>query len=376
MAYRETRNGKDTGYFYGEALVTPPGKAQIRFRQRFDTMKAAQGYEVYVKLMGEEPPVVGRVSSGHTFASVAKAAEAKGGPGGYWLAGKDRSVIQRVRHVVSIVGHIDIVDFQRSDFQLIVDDLRKRPPKADRVNGEATLSNSTINRYLQACSAVLTFAVNEGYRDSKPKIPKLPVEENERDILHSMEQEDAVVRVMKANGDVVEALCVRALAQSGMRSSELLVRLRPHQITIETDDEQNEVGVISLQGKQTKGKVARTTYMDPDLAKDVRAVIAAGRMPTPAHLLSTFKKARDACGYGKNLVIHSLRHTANTRMRNAGIDIKIRMQRLGHKNEATSNRYSHVNNTDQLEAEKKLRKARGDRPQNSEVVPFRPKLTG
>lgn len=375
MAYAEKRDGKPTGRFWGEALVTPKGKPQVRFKQAFDTLKAAQGYEVYVKLMGEEPPVVGRALSGHTFADVARECKAKGGPTGKWLSGKDHSIVQRVDHVVGIVGHMDIVDFKRGDYQLIVDDLRKRPPNAERQAG-ATISNATINRYLNACSSVLSFAVLAEYRESKPKVPRLPVTENPRGIIHTYDQEEAILRAMRAAGDTVGAVCVQVLLDTGLRSSELLTKLRPDQIVTETDGEQNTTTMIRLDANQTKNGTARKVPIDPDLAREIRAIIASGTRPTPAQLLKQFKKARDACGDQKNLVIHSLRHTRNTRMRKAGVDIKIRMKSLGHKDVATSMRYDHIDDADLLEAAKKVEQARGDQQQKGDVVPFRTKLTG
>lgn len=376
MAYAEKREGKLTGMWYGEAFPIINGKKE-RKRFRFDTKKQAEGFEVYVRLTGTMPPTMDEgPTSGRTFAEVAKECKLKGGPKGKWLSGKDHSIIQRVDHVAGIVGNIDIAAFKRADFQLIVDDLRKRPPSASnpKLRGPGknneTLTNATINRYLNAASAVLTFAVKAEYRDSKPETPQLPEEENERAILQNDDQEANILRVMETNGDRVEALCVRALVQSGMRSSELLKRLKPHQITIETDDEQIEFGCITLEGKNTKNKDARKTYIDPQLAREVRAIIAKGEMPSPAHLLTRFKVARDFCGYPENLVIHSLRHTTNTRMRKEGVDIKIRMKMLGQKTVSTSMRYDHIDDADQLEAAKKLKNRRGKSAETAEVLPF------
>jgi hypothetical protein len=131
----------------------------------------------------------------------------------------------------------------------------------------------------------------------KPETPLLEEDENLRDIIRSYDQEEAVLSVMEANGDHIEALCVRVLVESGLRSGELTKRVQPAQITIETDAEQNEVGRISLRGKQTKGKEHRSVTIPANLAREVRAVIASGKMPSGAHLLNMFKKARDYCGY-------------------------------------------------------------------------------
>jgi hypothetical protein len=58
MAYNEKRHGKPTGTFVGE--VYRKGKT---FRRRFKTKKDAEGYELYVKLTGEEPPTLENTQS-------------------------------------------------------------------------------------------------------------------------------------------------------------------------------------------------------------------------------------------------------------------------------------------------------------------------
>lgn len=79
MAYAETRDGKLTGFWYGEVDLRHKGGG--RFRRRFETKKAAVGYEAYVKATGEEPPGAAEGDvSGRTFASVAEECKAAGGP--------------------------------------------------------------------------------------------------------------------------------------------------------------------------------------------------------------------------------------------------------------------------------------------------------
>jgi integrase len=92
----------------------------------------------------------------------------------------------------------------------------------------------------------------------------------------------------------------------------------------------------------------------------------------PDKLLDNFKSARDRAGYPSNLVIHSLRHTRNTRLSKVEPDIKNRMQILGQKTVSTNLRYTHVFDKDQLAVAKKLEKRAGDRSKNTpaQVVDF------
>ena len=54
MPHAEKRDGKLTGFWYGE--VDRRHKGGERFRRRFETKGKAEGYEAYVKATGEEPP--------------------------------------------------------------------------------------------------------------------------------------------------------------------------------------------------------------------------------------------------------------------------------------------------------------------------------
>src|ERR1700693_515086 len=79
MPHAEKRDGKLTGFWYGE--VDRRHKGGERFRRRFETKAKAEGYEAYVKATGEEPP--GRDEgniTGRTFASVAAECKEAGGP--------------------------------------------------------------------------------------------------------------------------------------------------------------------------------------------------------------------------------------------------------------------------------------------------------
>ena len=70
MPHAEKRDGKLTGFWYGE--VDRRHKGGERFRRRFETKAKAEGYEAYVKATGEEPPGLAEGDiTGRTFTSVA-----------------------------------------------------------------------------------------------------------------------------------------------------------------------------------------------------------------------------------------------------------------------------------------------------------------
>jgi integrase len=368
MAYAEKRDGALTGYWYGEAYV----KAK-RFRRRFAVKKDAEGYEVYVKLMGTEPPTMeGEATSGRSFAQVAQECKDAGGPRGVWKRNRDPSIIQRVDYCVTILGHLDIINVTRKTFELVVKSLEKRPAMGKKHK----LAQSTINRYLNAASAVMNYATLSDYIPAKPKVP-LAKERGKLQGILSDDQEANILETMKINGDVTEAFCVLVLVETGLREGELLGHprlgqppLRANQITFETDEDHNENGWITLDNDEVKNDAARSVYIRPELGRELQILIRAKRLPKAFRLLKRFKRAAKTCGYPANLVIHSLRHTRNTRLRKDGTDIKVRMKMIGHKTVQASMRYDHVDTEDQLKAAKKLEKGRGDKGKTAEIVPF------
>ncbi|GLR96837.1 hypothetical protein GCM10007858_44760 [Bradyrhizobium liaoningense] len=194
-----------------------------------------------------------------------------------------------------------------------------------------------------------------------------------------------VRRLMREDGNHVEAKCVEFLIATGMRRGELCgnprrgkAPLQADQITLEPDDETGEEnGWVTLGGggedvEQTKNNGDRRVYVNASLAKEMRAIILSGQLPLGDKLLDNFKSARDRAGYPKNLVIHSLRHTRNTRMAKVEPDAKKRMEYLGQKTLSTNLSYNHVFDRDQLEMAKKLEKLAGDRREktSAQVVDF------
>ena len=68
MAYAEKRDGKLTGFWYGEVVLKA---SHARYRRRFETKREAAGYEAYVKATGFEPVNLKDAKLGVTFSQVA-----------------------------------------------------------------------------------------------------------------------------------------------------------------------------------------------------------------------------------------------------------------------------------------------------------------
>jgi integrase len=350
MAYADKKDGKSTGSFVGEW-------SKGRKKRRFKTMQEAKDYEAFCKLFGREPPTLedGGPSAGEqTYRDVVALAKAAGGPKGKWRAQRDNSLMQRIEFGAHVIGDLGISRVDRAALAKIRDHASIRAK-----------SNATRNRYMMAAHAVLAYAENEGIITAAPKTPMLDetITRKYRDIL-SYEQEEAILAKMVELGYAVEAKCVEILGQTGMRRGELK-KLTPEQITIENvlDEEgtNHECGVVRLSAGQTKNNKMRVAILEPSLAKYLKALVATNSVPEGHQLLTTFKSACERAGIEGNIVIHSLRHTRNTRLRKAGVSEKLRMQMLGHTSEEANRIYDHVDLTDQLEAVKKVQERAGKR---------------
>jgi integrase len=248
-------------------------------------------------------------------------------------------------------------------------DVAKAPGKKHK------LTNATKNRYVNAYGAVLKYAYKKRLINTRPPLELLDEEltRKERDALN-YGQDEVILRLMREQGHTVEALCVEVLIETGLRSGELRNRA-PEDITIErvVDEDGTDVpvGVITLPKGRTKNNRRRVVAFSADLARQIKAIVAAGSMPTKDKLLDTFKQAVKAAGYEGNLVIHSLRHTRVTRMRKAGITEEIRMKLVGHSGKDVQRGYDHVDLEDQLEVVKKVAEHAGKRAARNTVTPLR-----
>lgn len=354
MAYPEKRKGKLTGRWQVDFVI----KGHRYNPPAFETMGEADGYEAYVRASGSEPPAHAKhKTTGTTFREVAELCKSAGGPRkGKWKAGRDHSVMQRLDLVCDRIGDLDISAVGTQELDKLVSYLQARPG----YQGRKALAAGTINRYLTAASAVLSFASSRGFIVGRPVVP-LQDEDGERTETVAPELEDAVVGALKASGQAREADCVTILIETGLRLGELYI-ISPEQVGNEW---------IRLHARQTKTSKAREVFLDAELADTLRQMLAAGEMPKEYQLRRHFKGAVKTCGGSAELVLHSLRHTRATRLLQHGIDGKIVMEMLGWTSVATMHRYQHVNSQMHAEAAKKASRTRGDFGNSGLVLPMR-----
>lgn len=350
MAYAEKRGEKLTGFWYGEVQLKTG-----RLRRRFETLKEAKGYEAYVRATGFEPENLKDAKLGQTFAEAAAACRASNTT---WRRGRDKAGQQRLDWIIGRIGNMTMASITTQVLDKVVADLEKRPAKGRAQH--SLLSPATINRYLSAASAILTFA-----RVRDPHLPGCVVpwkqETGHRRHWLSDEQEATLVRWLVGAGYLAEALTVRVLCASGLRWGEF-----------------SSVDAYACQGEWIKlDKTKTDTPRDVPIPEELNAkfctMIRRDERPKYTPMRRHLKAAVKACGYAPELGIHNLRHTLASRLIQDGQPLSIVKDYLGHADIKTTEKYVHVEKSSLLKAMRNRHPHRGGTGQNDDtgqVLPF------
>jgi integrase len=352
MAYAEKRDGKLTGFWYGERLIKKTGE---RFRRRHETRKLALGYEAYIDETGQEPPDPSQEGvGGPTFGDWLTLAEASNP---HWKKNRDRPGVLRREWLRKRCGHMHMPEIDAEFLEALVQELEQRRGRSKGTK----LSDGTINNYLSGISAVFTYAFEHPKKGERPVVvPSLPwrIKSGARIHWFSLEQEEVLVPYLIARGERAEALSLRVLCATGLRWSEFL-GLEPHQCQAEW---------ILLD--ETKTDEPRDVPIDAALMSELKAMVVTKTVPTYYAMRKALKAAVKACGFSPLLGIHNARHGTATRLIKKGVNPVIVQKFLGHKDIKTTMNYVHVENNDLYEAMKKLSPQRGYSGENvgSETV--------
>lgn len=210
--------------------------------------------------------------------------------------------------------------------------------KAQREAGRA---GSTINQRLSQLSVLFDEAVdNWGYGELvKPRMVREKVAEGRKRRFSLEEESQALELLEQDRSDYAHDIAdlFRVLFDTGCRITEVLT------ITAQTYDLDKQLIILW----HTKNKQPRGVPMTPR----VHAILTArSHLEMPFGTLTyniaykAWARVRDTMGFaaGEEFVPHVVRHTAGSRLADAGVSGPLIQQMLGHKSIQTTQKYIHV----------------------------------
>src|SRR5678815_4701144 len=224
------------------------------------------------------------------------------------------------------------------------DEFRSRPLIKARGGERAP---STVNRELELLSKTFSLAIDQGLSISNPcrKVKRFR-EDNERNRYLSDQEEARLLSVLTGPRAELRPPVILAI-HTGMRRGELL-SLRWANV----DFERGLIHVMNSQREQTKSGHSRSIPMNAIARRELLGLHRETGHTEYVFFNDKTKKPRTDLknGFGTACVIaglddfrfHDLRHTAATRLADAGTNTREIMAILGHRCIQTSARYTHA----------------------------------
>lgn len=205
---------------------------------------------------------------------------------------------------------------------------------------------ATMNRELGVLRRIFNIAVREGWLSRNPfnaGEPLIsPASERRRERILTLDEEKNLLEVCQRRRDV-RALCI-CLLDTGARLSEFLMHLRWRSVCFNTR-------TITLEAMTTKTLKARQLRMTERMFQELKGLRELCPRVKNARVFNLtvrivrreFKLACEAAGipYGSpnGITLHSLRHTAATRLVKGQMPLQMVGRILGHSQPQTTYRY-------------------------------------
>jgi integrase/recombinase XerD len=202
----------------------------------------------------------------------------------------------------------------------------------------STLIGHTAARSINLARAAVLFYVNEMHKRNITGI-KVPKIEKSLPVVLSKEE---VVKLIAAVPRRRSQLLLKLLYASGLRVSEL-VHLQLHDIEGTT-----------IHVHHGKGNKDRITVLPQSLADDIKVYIREQRLTgllfpgrhgkplTTRNVQAIISRAAKRAGIAKHVTPHKMRHSFATHLLEAGTDVRVIQELLGHSNLQTTQIYTHV----------------------------------
>lgn len=201
------------------------------------------------------------------------------------------------------------------------------------------LKPATVNQKLVNLHSVLAYGQENGWVKALPKFTFEKIDnDNARTRILSEAEEALMLNWFRANGaDQMAAFC-ELLILTGCRRSELLTA------------KEMQVDGQWLRLYVTKSKQGRPIPLKPRAKELADQCIPFTLNRSEIHALWNKAKAAVGLAGDDTLVLHSLRHTAATRLLRKCKNIKVVKEFLGHASLKTTERYAKLTNDDLMAA--------------------------
>ena len=252
--------------------------------------------------------------------------------------------------------------------------VRKHSKKGFKIL-ERTLSNASINREIVCLKQILKLAIKYGYIQTNPasETKKLP-EDSKWTIL----KDDEVKRLLEAARSGLKPI-LRLLVQTGMRKNEALKLSWAfpdyERKTYQDETEARSIvdlnrALIFIPKELAKNHKSREVPLSLDLIemfKDLRKTAdKSGCVFNVREIKRSFQSACKKAGIMK-LRIHDLRHTAFSRMIEAGINVVDVCEIAGHSDLKITMKYCHASIDNKRRAVEKLGEIYGSSRKKVEI---------
>lgn len=220
-------------------------------------------------------------------------------------------------------------------------------------------SRGRVNRELNSLSRIFSLAVDDELLSSNPARKKRFKLDDERKRFLSVYEEDRLMRALEANERT--RMIVTIALYTGMRRGEIF-NLRWRDVDFDRE---------LIHVRNTKTAKDRSIPITPRV-QDVLAILKQKsnyneyvfvrtkntvkkdlRRENPLSIDRAFKNALKDAGI-KDFRFHDLRHSAGTRLADAGVPMIVIADILGHSDLRTTKRYTHATDPARREAMKKL----------------------
>jgi integrase len=254
-------------------------------------------------------------------------------------------------YILPAVGRQLVAEVTRADILRMFRDTQKMARKV--VDGKVTRpGTTTANRVLAVASSLFSEAIAQGLRTDNPcKLVKRHPE-NKRERYLDATETARLLAVCDKSPHLNGANFIRLLTLTGARRGETM--------QAKWDEFDLDAGIWLKPSHHTKQKRSHRLPLSPAAVAALRDIRAASASPwlfpseDPDKPVTDLKKSvavifKEA-GLGKDVTLHTLRHSFAARVVSAGHGLHAAGTLLGHTQAATTHRYAHLEQDAQLRA--------------------------